>query len=446
MPHDNYALISQAREPAVLLLQSRAGWTLPQHNATDAPDINAAIKAQLGYDTTVLYCVYDRYKDDEREEQHRVYVLENHSPDFPLPANARWISRADLDTVVLAVADHRVVLEQWLSQHDLPEQRLPWASPGWFSSATRWMQEQLTTPGLTFVGPVEQVQVRLWSTVLRVPTATETLYFKASAPVFAYEPALTWKLSQLVPTYMPSVLAINQEGHWMLMRNAGTPLSKLEDRRADPVYWEEVLRRYAHMQIQLAGQQEALLAAGCPDRRLDLLPALLEDALRQTSFLLPGRAQGLSIAEYAQLQSCLPEIVALCTELKSYDIPESLHHDDLHGGNILFNGEDCIFFDWAECALTHPFCSLVIVERVFRSVLKFPAETITHLRACYLQQWTQFESMEHLQVAYTLAQRLGKLCRALTWGHLLASLSPDERWEYEASYPYWLRVFLGTAE
>jgi hypothetical protein len=232
----------------------------------------------------------------------------------------------------------------------------------------------------------------------------------------------------------------------MLMRNAGTPLSELEDKRTDPAHWEEVLRQYARMQIHLIGQQETVLAAGCPDRRLNLLPTLLEGALRDTSLLLLGQEQGLPESEYAQLRLYLPQVRALCSELKRHGIPESLHHDDLHGGNILFNGEGSIFFDWAECAVTHPFCSLVIVERVFRYMLEFPPETIAHLRDCYLQEWTQFEPMEHLQVAYTLAQRLGKLCRALTWGHLLAHLSSDERLEYETAFPYWLRVFLGTEE
>jgi hypothetical protein len=407
------------------------------------------MKAKLGCDTTVLYCAYDRYKDNEREEQHRVYVLENHSPNFLQPANARWIDRADLDTVELAVADHHAVIEQWLSQAEAgtrPNPRVPWASLGWFSTATQWVEMQMTTRGLTLAGPIEQVQVSLWSTVLHIPTTTETLYFKASAPVFSYEPVLTCRLSQLVPAYLPSVLVIDQERHWMLMRDAGTPLSERKDLRTDPAHWEKVLRLYAHMQLQLIDQQETLLAAGCPDRRLDCLPTLLEDALSETSLLLLGREQGLPEAEYAQLQRFLPQLKALCTELKQHRIPESLHHDDLHGANILFNGESSIFFDWAESAVTHPFCSLVIIERVFQHVLKFSPETITHLRDSYLQQWTQFEPIEHLQAAYTIAQRLGKLCRALTWRHLLAHLSPDERWEYEPVYPYWLRVFLGTEQ
>jgi hypothetical protein len=235
------------------------------------------------------------------------------------------------------------------------------------------------TLGLTPVDPIEQVQMSLWSTVLHVPTTTETLYFKASAPAFAYEPMLTWRLSQLVPAYTSPVLRIDQERHWMLMQDAGVPLSELDDERTNPAHWEKILQHYAHMQLQLIGQQETLLATGCPDRRLDLLPALLEDALSETSLLLLDQEQGLPESEYAQLRMGLPLLRASCLELKSYGIPESLHHDDLHGENILVNADDPLFFDWAECAVTHPFCSMVIVERVFRYLLEFPPETIVHL-------------------------------------------------------------------
>jgi hypothetical protein len=95
----------------------------------------------------------------------------------------------------------------------------------------------VTTLGFTLTGPLEQVQVSLWSTVLRIPTTTETLYFKASASVFAYEPVLTQRLFQLVSAHMPPVLVIDQERHWMLMQDAGTPLSELEDLRTNPAHF-----------------------------------------------------------------------------------------------------------------------------------------------------------------------------------------------------------------
>lgn len=319
-----------------------------------------------------------------------------------------------------------------------------WSSPAWLSTASQWIQEQTALYGLTPIRPPEQLLVSLWSTVLRSTTTTATLYFKASAPFFAYEPALTLKLAQLAPSYTPAVLSIDPARHWILMRDAGTPLSELMARRADARHWEEVLRSYAQMQMHLLGQQETLLAVGCPDRRLDQLPRLLDEALSWRSFLLLGQEDGLPEDEYTQLQTLAPVVRALCGELKSHGIPETLHHDDLHAGNILFNGQHTIFFDWAESAITHPFCALVIVERFCQHVLKFSPETITHLRDCYLQQWTQFEPLEQLQSAYNIAQRLGKLCRALTWGGLLINLSPDEARAYRGAFPYWLRLFLGT--
>ena len=88
----------------------------------------------------------------------------------------------------------------------------------------------------------------------------------------------------------------------------------------------------------------------------------------------------------------------------------------------------------------------MIVDRVFSYILQFPIETIAYLRDCYLQEWTHFEPIEDLHVAYDLAQRVGKLCRALTWGRILALLSRDVRQEYATAFPYWLRVFLGTEE
>ncbi len=82
MCNDNYSIILHTCEPRVLLLLEENGWMLPRHHAIDAGEINAAMEKQLRVKTTVLYCAYDRYKDDEREEQHLVYVLEDHSPDW----------------------------------------------------------------------------------------------------------------------------------------------------------------------------------------------------------------------------------------------------------------------------------------------------------------------------------------------------------------------------
>ena len=137
--YDNYSIIPFNDLTRVLLLREEASWTLPRHQGDTAQEINAAMLEQLGLTTTVLSCVYDRYQDAEREDQHRVYALENHSPHVPLPANGRLVERAELESLPLAVADHRGVLEAWFAEAESAEpfrKRLLWMRPGWFAVAT----------------------------------------------------------------------------------------------------------------------------------------------------------------------------------------------------------------------------------------------------------------------------------------------------------------------
>src|SRR5438132_6340443 len=44
------------------------------------------------------------------------------------------------------------------------------------------------------VGPIQTTHIRPWSTVLRVPLADSSVWFKACAPVQAFEPRLTAEL------------------------------------------------------------------------------------------------------------------------------------------------------------------------------------------------------------------------------------------------------------
>ena len=69
-----------------------------------------------------------------------------------------------------------------------------------------------------------------------------------------------------------------------------------------------------------------------------------------------------------------------------------------------------------------------------------------HFRDAYLAPWTCYEPIERLREAFSLAVRLGKLCRALTWQRFIAQLEPSAKWQYEGAFPYFLRVFLGTEE
>lgn len=445
--YDNFTIIPHPQEARLLLLPCENDWTLPRHHVTRACDINRAMKEQLGLDLTVLYRAYDRYKDDEREEQHQIYAMENHSPDDHAPAGGRWIDREELDQLGLLVPEHRSVLEAYLAearQNIVPTQRPPWARKGWFAAASSWVQMQCADLGYTISGPLEQLRTTIWSSILCIPTHEGNLYCKASAPIFSYEAVLTQFLSQHWPDHMPVVLAIDPQRGWMLMRDGGTPLGATYE--VEIARMEEMLVSYAHIQSEMAAYADEMQALGSPDRRLARLPALYEEALAAIPLLCIGQQNGLSAEEYEQLRAFTPELKAMCALLASYNIPETLHHDDFHTRNILVQGERFTFFDWAECCLGHPFYSMVILQRDAKYLLAYSDEMLERLCTVYLEQWTRFEPMERLREAFVLAQKLGKLCRALTYYNLIQHIEPDARWEFEGAVPYWLQVFLGTQE
>ncbi len=332
------------------------------------------------------------------------------------------------------------------------QKRVPWSRIGWFDRATAWIVEQVTRLGYTMIAPIEQLHVRAWSTVLRVPTAGGLLYFKAVAPGFAHEPALTQYLSVHWPECIPHVLAVDTEHRWMLMKDAGNPLRRLllsGDTDANKVYLEQAFSRYAQLQIESADHTDTLLSLGCPDRRLHVLPSLFENIIADSAILLIGQKGGISEAELEQLRNFTPRVREMCDELASYQLPDTLHHDDFHTNNILINEHGYVFFDWGDSAITHPFCSMFIALRSAKYRLHYDENTLLRLRDAYLEPWAMqvaYASKEQLLAAFDITQRLGMLSRALTWYQVVSPLEERTKWEYEDAVPYWLRMFLTNGE
>src|SRR5207249_3719648 len=75
------------------------------------------------------------------------------------------------------------------------------------------------------IGAIETAHERPWSTVLRVPLGNGVAWFKACSPAQAFEPRLTAELFARWPDRMPEVLAHDEERAWLLLADAGTPMS-----------------------------------------------------------------------------------------------------------------------------------------------------------------------------------------------------------------------------
>jgi hypothetical protein len=298
---------------------------------------------------------------------------------------------------------------------------LPWSQPGWRARAQAWIETQVTEP----LGDAEYVKIRPWSAVLRQPTRTGDVYFKANLSALANEPELTRLLHRIAPGQVLDVLADEPHEGWMLQADGGPTMQSRLDGVDDLARWEVMLAVYADVQVRASGHAEELVAAGAPDRRLPRLRPLFEE-------LVAGEADPLALAG---------RVDELAAELGAYGLPATIDHSDLHAGNVLAPGDRYVIFDWHEGAVTHPFFSMMVATRWLEHNhgVEPGGAHDERLRDAYLEPWAAYGSRAELRAALDLALRLGPLTRALGWQRVLGGMPPAAAGEWAGHLSGWLQ-------
>jgi Phosphotransferase enzyme family len=281
-------------------------------------------------------------------------------------------------------------------------------------------------------GEIEQPHVRWWSTVLRVPTADGSVFFKAVQPVHRFEAALTTRLAELQPRRVTEVLDFDAERGWLLMRDAGTRLRELIESAADLHHWERLLPEYAQLQLEVAPFAEELLALEVPDERLAVLPDLLRE-------LLSTQPHGLTAEEHRQAVAAVPRFEEMCAQLAEDALPATIQHDDLHDGQAFVRDGRYLVFDWGDSCISHPFHSLTVTLRSIAWRLDLPpgGAELRRLRDVYLEPFGR-----NAEVA-DLAYRTGTIARAIAWHRMVVGREPEFVTEDDRSGPaYGIRLFL----
>jgi hypothetical protein len=318
-----------------------------------------------------------------------------------------------------------------------------WTQFNWLEKAEKWIGEELGRVGIKITGPIEQPHVREWGTVLRVPTSGEDVYFKATTLKLQNEAAVTKALSTWHPELLPRLYAADIERNWLLVADGGLRLRDAFQEGLGIEMWSAVLNSYARFQIDLSERVEKLLSLSSPDRRLEKLPALFAEVVADSEWLMIGEENGLSEEEYKRLAAGNPYIEQLCRELAAYNIPDSLHHGDLHDGNIFMKDGRHLFFDWGDSVITHPFFSLrtVLVSMEYTFDYEENDPRFDPFARAYLEPWQPFESRERLWQAYHIARRLWSIASMVQWKNIMNKL-PGMRQEMNYALPSLLQEVL----
>jgi hypothetical protein len=275
-----------------------------------------------------------------------------------------------------------------------------WEDTAWLAEALAWVDEQLAAAGRPRTGDADQLHVRPWATVIRVPTADGDVFFKANIPELRHEAVVALHLARRVPTRVPPLIADDTDRGWMLMADGGRRLREVIEEERDLSRWYDVLEGAADVARAMEPDVDELLAAGVPDMRLATLP---------------DRYAALVAADDIEqrFRDAVPRVRELAEELASYDVTETLQHDDLHDGQVFVRGDRQLILDWGDCVISHPFFTMSVT---LEGVVAWGLDDVENAVdiAPYVDRYLRRYAPDRpeLRDAVPVALRLGWACRA----------------------------------
>ena len=335
---------------------------------------------------------------------------------------AVWVGLEDYRRIHGAKRGGFDPLFDWLEEQErnvVPPERPPWEHSGWFKEAAHWIDFQLDRLNIQRTGSVVQKQAFLHaSSVLRVPTSTGNLYFKASYDKAPREVPLTELLGEVWPDQVTEILAHDPTRNWMLMPDYGSGAHAANSVTS----LCKAAEAMARIQLESAALLPRLHAAGCQPLGLEALRGFLTKTDSVQAGLALGESE-LSEKEREELFALLPRLTDICSRLAEYSLPELLIHPDFRAANFFPHGDSVRFIDWASSAVGQPFFSVLRLLRADRSDA-FAALGDDPVVAAYLREFEIFETPVRLLEALELACQLQHAWELLLWSHELRYFEP----------------------
>lgn len=285
-----------------------------------------------------------------------------------------------------------------------------WSDPAWLAGAHAWIDEQTAALGLVRTGDIEQPHLETWSTVLKVPTTTGPVWFKANHGPLEHEAALVTLLTERVPDLVQALLAVDLDRGWMLLSDGGERLRELVEVEQSLERWHHALDAVARISLALEDDVDQLLALGVPDLRLATLPAGYAALMDE-------------IDAEPRFREAAAQVADLSERLTPYGIRDSVQHDDLHDGQIYVRDGRHWVMDWGDACVSHPFFVLsVALEGQLAWGLDDEENSLdtAPFRDTFLAPYAAaYPHLSHadLEEAVRLATRLGWAVRAVN-GHV----------------------------
>lgn len=352
----------------VLLKNTEAGLILP---AVEIPrwervaeNLTSVLKRDWGCDAVCLFTLECLPEDRNSNEDH-CEVMECWK-DGRVSAETEWTAIRSLGAnSFLPEADFQTLqrcLHQ-LAQYE-GDASAPFARRGWLGSLRNWTSSVIQPLGLELIDSLRQFNAGPAFNLTRFETTGRAVWFKAVREPNLREFPITLKLAELFPSFMPEILATKPEWNGWLSREVdGGNLGEAKDVEA----WEWAAANFAKLQIESISSSESLVPLGAHDLRPEALLAAIDPFFDLVARLMDEQPKTppaiLTREEINLVKVLVDDAITLLADL---GIPTTLGHMDLNPWNVIVSTDSCVFLDWAEAYVGHPFFSLEYLLQHFR--------------------------------------------------------------------------------
>lgn len=397
--------------------------------------INEQLQKEWFLDATVSRCVFEG-----DAQKAAIFAMHKHDPAWqPEPFGALWVSFDDIPNINFASTDHRDRIVEWIeSLNDPSWKHVPWSSPDWAAKAIAWIRECVKDSGASVIsGPT---QVRAWaiSSVWMVETSSGKLWFKAVPDFFGHAPVLEQYLCTEFPRNLIDIVAIESDEHWMLSKEwVGENPSSID-------HWEAIFKVVTGIQLHCKDKLDELLAFGCKDRRLAILPELIKpifDDLKNESMF---DFYGVNAGEAEELSRQLAQLPLLCERLAAFDLPQTLIHGDLWGNNIIvcdrLSGKSPVIFDWTDASIAHPFIDIYLLLTSEPDKAKRPL-----IREAFVTAWSAYYPKRAVEAALKAAEQIAPFYFMCAFRVVQLNAPVQSRWELAFLFKRFVRHVLDVS-
>jgi Phosphotransferase enzyme family len=397
-------IVLQSDGTEVLLTRSHAGVefpvvTIPRWERV-AENVTSEMKREWG---EVVVCLFE--PDLPADADAPRYVAARHwrtcgEGRAPL----QWTALTDLTDNVFRDPDEFRALHESVAKCAASTTNAasgPFARLHWFEELCGWVSQSVAARHLYLTGDLRQLNASPTFSLIRFETNGPAVWFKAVGEPNEREFPITLELARDFPRFAPQFVASRSDWRgWLTLDAEGTNLAET----ADLSPWTRAAAALARLQIESISRSRRLLDLGAHDLTpatldkaispfLDVVACLMRKQIKTPPPIIPEE-------DLALLGERIHEAVSA---LRQLGIPDTLGHLDLNPGNMIVARHGCVFLDWAEAYVGHPFYSFQYLLEHFRRFTAGDPIAERALTTAYLAPWTGIASGESLTESMALA-------------------------------------------